>query len=174
MPDNSGTGNPALANDEIMEMLVRVFNKAASIEREPVDTGDGILLFTSEIHLIDTVGRFPGTSMSALATKLGITKGALSQTAKKLEEKGFLERTKPDGNNKTVFLSLTPSGTNAFAWHDAYHAAVREMISGELSVQNKSDRAAVREFLVHLEKIFDECPEIRRRVSKSSISGRRT
>ncbi|MFA5331832.1 MAG: MarR family transcriptional regulator [Methanoregula sp.] len=148
-------------------MLVRLFNKAAAIEHEPVDTGDGVLLYTSEKHLIDTVWRFPQESMSGLASHLGITKGALSQTAKKLEEKGYLERIKAEGNKKTVFLCLLGSGRRAYEWHRAYHAAVHEKIARELSIKEDRDRAYIRIFYLQLERIFDECPKIRRRISET-------
>jgi DNA-binding MarR family transcriptional regulator len=162
--------NPAddispLDRSGITELLVRIFNKAAAIERDPVDTGDGVLLYTSEVHLIDAAARYPLESMSGLADRLGITKGAISQTAKKLEEKGYLERTKPAGNNKTVFLCLTKAGERAYTWHRAYHAAVYGKIEHELSFKNDRDIRDIVLFLQELERIFDECPEIRQRIS---------
>jgi hypothetical protein len=56
--------DPATA--EFAETLTRRFNKASCIEREPVDVGHGVLLYTSEIHLIDMAGRYPGESMSKI------------------------------------------------------------------------------------------------------------
>lgn len=149
----------------ITETLVRIFNKAAAIEREPVDTGDGIFLYTSEVHLIDAVGRYGKESMSELAARLGITKGAISQTAKKLEEKGYLERTNPEGNNKTVFLHLTKAGKRAYDWHRAYHAAVYRIVEQDLSLKNDRDIQNIRVFLHELERAFDKCPEIRQKIS---------
>lgn len=150
-----------------MDILTRLFNKAAIIEREPVDTGDGILLFTSEIHLIDMAGRFPDESLTALATRLGITKGAVSQTAKKLEEKGYLERINLKGNNKTVFIRLTDAGIRAFSWHRAYHAGVNDRIAHEIASLEGKDRKNLIKILLQLERIFDDCPETRRRITRS-------
>ncbi|MCK9579867.1 MAG: MarR family transcriptional regulator [Methanoregula sp.] len=149
-----------------MDTLTRLFNKAATIEREPVDTGDGILLHTSEIHLIDVAGRFPNESMSVLASRLGITKGAVSQTAKKLEEKGYLERINLEGNNKTILIRLTDSGTRAFGWHRAYHAVVNDRIAREVTGLERKDRENIRKILWQIEKIFDDCPDTRRRITQ--------
>ena len=149
-----------------MDTFTRLFNKAAQIEREPVDTGDGILLYTSEVHLLDMAGRFPGESMSALASRLGITKGAVSQTARKLEEKGFLERVNAEGDNKTVFLRLTGPGFRAFRWHQAYHAEVNRKMGKEFSKMDREEQEKIIAVLVRLEQVFDACPGIR-----STIAG---
>ncbi|MCK9631255.1 MAG: winged helix DNA-binding protein [Methanoregula sp.] len=154
-----------------MDALTRLFNKAAIIEREPADTGDGVLLYTSEVHLIDMAGRFPEESMSSLAVRMGITKGAISQTTKKLEEKGYLERINQEGNNKTVFIRLTDSGKRAYDWHQAYHALVNERIIREISGLDNRDRENIRKFFLEIEKIFDDCPETRRGITDSIAGG---
>lgn len=162
--DLSGTDRDSAA-EMFMDTLTRLFNKAALIEREPVDTGDGILLYTSEIHLIDMAGRFPDESMSALALRLGITKGAVSQTVKKLETKGYLERVCREGDNKTIFLRLTDSGLRAFGWHQVYHAIVNDRIARKIDLLDPKDRKTIQKVLVQMEQIFDDCPETRRRIT---------
>lgn len=154
--------------EEFMDTLTRLFNKAAVIEREPVDTGDGVLLYTSEVHLIDMAGRFPEESMSALASRLGITKGAVSQTAKKLEEKGYLERINLEGNNKTVLIRLTDTGTRAFGWHRAYHAVVNNKIVQEICTLEAGDRENILKVLRQIEKIFDDCPKTRLMITQGA------
>jgi DNA-binding MarR family transcriptional regulator len=157
--------------DEFMDTLTRLFNKAASIEREPVDTGDGTLLYTSEVHLIDTAGRFPTESMSRLAARLGITKGAISQTVKKLEGKGYVERVNTEGNNKTVYIRLTETGTRVFAWHRAYHTGVNERIAREISGLTGNDRENLLKVFRTMERIFEDCPETRRRITQEILDG---
>jgi DNA-binding MarR family transcriptional regulator len=165
--DSTGESNGTDA-DICSDLLMRLFNKAAMIEREPVDTGDGVLLYTSEVHLIDMAGRFPEERLSTLASRLGITKGAISQTVKKLEEKGYLERTKTEGNNKTVLIRLTDAGLRVFYWHRAYHAVVNDRILQEMSDFSRKDRDNFQKILIQIEKIFDDCPETRRRITQGS------
>jgi len=152
---------------ELMDTFARLFSKAAEIEREPVDTGDGVLLYTSEVHLIDMAGRFPQENMSLIASRLGITKGALSQTVKKLEVKGYLERYTEDGDKKTTYLRLTEAGKAAFAWHEAYHALVNGRLVQAIASLEKKDRENLMSIFTTLETIFDDCPEIRRKVSQA-------
>ena len=154
--------------EEFTDCLVRLFNKAAAIEREPVDTGDGVLLFTSEIHLIDMAGRFPEESMTALAARLGITKGAVSQTAKKLEQKGYLVRAGADGDNKTVFLRLTETGWRAYHWHRTYHDAVNARL-GEVFIRlPPGERARLLALLSRMEEVFDACPATRQEITTAA------
>jgi len=163
----------AAAADEIMDTLARLFSKAAAIEHEPVDTGDGILLYTSEVHLIDVAGRFPEESMSSLAVRLGVTKGAISQTAKKLEKKGYLKRVNREGNNKTLFIQLTESGDKAYDWHRAYHTLVNESIAQEIITMGGRERETIQRTLLLIERVFDNCPETRRRITDSILKGTR-
>jgi DNA-binding MarR family transcriptional regulator len=164
--DSRGAGDRGSDADSCFDLLTRLFNKAAMIEREPVDTGDGVLLYTSEVHLIDMAGRFPDESLSSLAARLGITKGAISQTVKKMEEKGYLERINMEGNNKTVLIRLTDAGERAFEWHRAYHTVVNDRINREISGFGRKDQVNLRRVLLHIEKIFEDCPETRRRITK--------
>lgn len=167
MLNDSATTDDDIPVEEIMDLFTRLFNKAAAIEREPVDTGDGILLYTSEVHLIDMAGRFPEEGLSSLAVRLGITKGAISQTAKKLEEKGYLERMYREGNNKTVLIRLTRAGRMAYDWHRAYHAVVNERIAREIGGLNPDARMDIHRLLQQLEGVFDDCPETRRRITET-------
>ena len=162
--------------EEFMDLFARLLTKAALIEQEPVDTGDGVLLYTSEIHLIDMAGRFPEESMSALASLLGITKGAVSQTVKKLEKKGYLERSNREGNKKNVLIRLTDSGIQAFNWHRAYHAMVNDRIAREIARIEGKDRKYILTILLQMEKIFDECPKTRRSITQEIVrnSSRKT
>jgi len=169
--DSPGNGNDTDA-DIFFDLWMRLFNKAAMIEREPVDTGDGVLLYTSEVHLIDMAGRFPEASLSTLASRLGITKGAISQTVKKLEEKGYLERINAGGNNKTVLIRLTGTGVRAFTWHRTYHEVINDRIIREMSDLHRKDWDTIRRILMKMEKIFDDCPETRRRITQGMSENR--
>lgn len=156
---------------EITDLLIRILNKAAAIENEPVDTGRGVLLHPSEVHLIDLAGRFPGESMTRYASRLGITRGAVSQTAKKLEEKGYIRRSHAGENNKTVTLVLTRSGEEAFAWHKGYHELVNQKLIRGLSQIVPEDRARILDALGRLEEVLDSCEDIRREHIRTFRSG---
>ena len=166
MLNNSDISGVDPATAEFMETMTRLFNKASCIELEPVDVGHGVLLYTSEIHLIDMAGRFPDESMSKIALRLGITKGAVSQTIKKLEKKGYLERINAEEDYRSVRIKLTIRGMQAFEWHKAYHKKVNGRITKEISRIDKKEQKNLQKILLCLEMIFDDCPKIRTQVSR--------
>ncbi len=157
---------------EIIDLFIRILNKAAAIEKEPVDIGHGTRLHASEVHLLEFCSRYPGESMTCLAGRLGITKGAVSQTAFRLEKKGCLVRTRQDGDKKTVFLYLTRKGAGAVEWHSNYHETVNRDLEEMLSSLESQDRAHIREVLRRIEAIFSRCTEAREEISKKITSGK--
>ena len=172
---NSPKPNPGPDSTEIIDLFIRILNKAATIEKEPVDIGHGILLHASEVHLIEFCARYPEDSMTRLAERLGITKGAVSQTAYRLEKKGYLKRTRQEGDKKTVFLLLTGTGEEAFEWHRAYHEKVNGDLEEVLSSLEPADRANIRKILNQIDDIFSRCEETRKDISeKFAIRKRKT
>ena len=169
---DSPAAGAAMDPGDYCDLMIRLFNKASRIEREPVDTGDGILLYTSEVHLIDIAGRFPDEGLSACAGRLGITKGAVSQSLKKLEEKGYVERINSGKDNRAARIRLTETGVRVFAWHRAYHAVVSEKIGREISGLSKKDRETIRKVFRRMEDIFDDCPAIRNRITREMFRQR--
>ncbi|MBW1988461.1 MAG: MarR family transcriptional regulator [Deltaproteobacteria bacterium] len=109
---------------DLRRLFFRVVNKASHLARRPLDYGTGDILHPSQMHAIEMVGENPGISVTALAKRLGITKGAVSQMVKKLEELDMLSRYKQRGDAKAVLLKLGKKGKIAFAthkeWHDRY------------------------------------------------------
>lgn len=152
----------------IMDLFARLFSKAALIEKEPVDVGYGDLLHTSEIHLLDMAGRYPQENMSGIALRLGVTRGAVSQTVKKLEQKGYVQRLGEEGDNKNLTIRLTNRGARAFEWHLNYHANVNHIIAQEISRLDSHDRENIKNILMRLEQVFDGCAAARQKVSGQS------
>ena len=146
---------------ELTDCLIRILNKASAIERDPVDIGLGISLYTSEVHVIDLIGRFPGETMTSYASRLGVTRGAISQTVKKLEAKGFLQRFRDENNKKNIRLLLTSRGEDAFSWHTAYHELVRKRLSTGITDMTQDERRLLESALRKLELVLDSCDTIR-------------
>lgn len=150
---------------DLTDTLIRVLAKAATVEKEPVDIGHGTLLYTSEVHLLDMAARHPDEGISALGGRLGVTKGAISQTAKKLEIKGYIEKYSQNGDKKTIFLHLTERGEEAVAWHRRYHEAMDHVLTGHLASLTSADREHLLMLLHGLEEMFDACPTIRKSIA---------
>lgn len=145
----------------IIAALVSVVHKAAYIDNQPVDLGDGLTLSAVEIHVLDVVGQHPGGSMSDLALSLGVTKGAVSQMVGKLIGKGYISRQYEDGNRKRVCLYLTGIGMKAFNWHQSLHNKVNEDIYEVLRNLPEGDRQMILEVLSRFIQTLDNSLLIR-------------
>ncbi|WP_319538510.1 MarR family winged helix-turn-helix transcriptional regulator [uncultured Methanospirillum sp.] len=154
-------GESDLISTQILEILIRVVQKAAFIDSQPVDLGDGSLLSAGEIHLIDMAGQYPHDTISGLASRLGVTKSAVSQMVQKLVVKGYIDRCREEGNRKNICLHLTPSGKKAFAWHTSLHSCVDDQICSYLSSLSYNDRQILLELLIRMSTTIDHSLKIR-------------
>ncbi|HWQ63014.1 MAG TPA: MarR family transcriptional regulator [Methanospirillum sp.] len=154
-------GEPDLISPQILITLVQVIQKAAFIDNQPVDLGDGSLLTATEIHLIDMAGRYPGDTISDLSVRMGVTKSAVSQMVQKLVVKGYLIRCREEGNRKNICLHLTQNGKKAFAWHKSLHSNVDEQIISFLSALSEQERKILLELLERLKATIDHSLLIR-------------
>ena len=95
--------------------------KMNKLERIPIDFGTGELLYQSEIHTIEAIGKNPGCTSRDLCKKFGITKGAISQVIKKLWGKGYVTKETNAMYAKEKFLKLTEKGMKAYQGHEKLH-----------------------------------------------------
>ena len=152
---------------EILDLFTIIFNMAAAVEREPVDVGHGVLLYSSEIHLIDLAGRFPEENISETAKRLGVTKGAVSQTAIRLGKKGYLERIIAENDRRNISTRLTTRGEEAFEWHQRYHKAVNGMVAEELAKLDEKEIDNLKKVLTAVGEMLKSCPEVRKNLSEN-------
>lgn len=142
---------------QLMESLfqaVRAFHLEESVAR---DYGAGVPLYHAEVSLLDVIARRPEQSASALAEALGITRGALTQTAKKLVEKGLIEPYSPPRNRKVKYHRLTPLGDVVRQGHAAYHAQANARMKAYLGSKTPEDKRMLHEFLQTLQSCMPLC-----------------
>lgn len=91
-------------------------------------------LYHSEIHMLQCIADNPDLHISGVARLLGVTRGAASQMAKRLERKQMVTRGASSGDHKKVVLLLTPKGRTAAAnhreAHEKYNARIAELLQG--------------------------------------------
>ena len=106
----------------IHERFSRVLKLAVQLEKTPRKFGTDELLTNSEIHLIEIIGDYAETlSVTDLAGVLDVTKGAVSQTLKKLGNKGLTTKHADPENSSRAIVGLTAKGKTAFYAHQHWH-----------------------------------------------------
>lgn len=139
----------------VMELFRKVVQKKHRQDNAPHRFGTDELMFQAEMYLLEVIGENRGLSVTELATLLGITKGAVSQTLKKLTAKGLAKKLVDPRNNARVTLELTASGQRAFLAHQRWHAATDQGFKLYLASLSEDDVALLAEFLTRFERFIN-------------------
>ncbi|MEF3302926.1 MarR family winged helix-turn-helix transcriptional regulator [Paenibacillus sp. GYB003] len=123
METNNHLSNTSGKPQEGSLRLGRLMMQLRRLESAPRVFGSAGALTPGEIHTIDAIGTGEGILMGALADRLGITKGAVTQIVDRLEAKGLVKRSPHPNVRRGVLLSLTETGADAYRAHGEMHSA---------------------------------------------------
>lgn len=91
------------------------------LEKIPRKFGTDQDLSSTEVHTIELIGENEGASVTDLAKLIGVTKGAVSQTLKRLDAKGLTIKEEDPANTSRSIIGLTNKGKTAFYAHKHWH-----------------------------------------------------
>jgi len=132
---------------EISQMLLNVisgfYEKDAKVNYFDTDT----LLYHSEIHMVQFIKENEDFHLSAIARKMGVTRGAVSQLIMRLEKKGIVNKEMDHHNNRKLLLRLTPKGETAYASHKRNHDSYNDVTIALLENADQSNLDFLKEFL---------------------------
>jgi DNA-binding MarR family transcriptional regulator len=119
----------------ITEQFYQLVKRANKLEKTPRRFGTDELLNAREIHLIELIGdNDECLSVTDLSRLLGITKGAVSQNLKKLENKRLTFKDEDPENLSRMMVKLTSKGKIAYFahkhWHEAMDGGFKEYFMG--------------------------------------------
>lgn len=136
------------------EIIVRLFNCYANLQRSQHEYYPGVKLYPSEIHAIECIATTRAINLTELSNQLGLTKGAVSKSVGKLEKLGLLRRYKYVSNQKEVYFHLTELGVQAYEGHKKYHESMIRVLEqyGE-SVSQEKGEEILRFLQLYLEQM---------------------
>jgi DNA-binding MarR family transcriptional regulator len=114
--------------ETILHLLDRVVSKMSSQHAVPSDFDTGVPLHRAEIHTVRTIGLNPGINVTTLAERMGVTKGAASQTVSRLVKKGLVRKVEAADNERETLLALTDLGVRAHLSHERFHMAMLDHV----------------------------------------------
>ncbi len=139
---------------ELMSTIRKLYVQFRHIENTPQYFDIiGIWLYPSEINIIGAIGKDPGINVTELAEKIGVTKGAVSQILKKLNDKKLIEKYNNKNNKKEVLLKLTEEGIIVFNGHKNIHKIIDPQIRSFLETQTNEHTSYLIDFLKMISKI---------------------
>lgn len=137
-------------------LMERVIHKYMQIEQRPWDYGNGVLLSRPETHTLMLVAADPGVSVTALARKRGITKGAASQLLYKLAGKGLIEKRVSPDSDAQISIYLTAAGEEVNRLHNEYHLRGAEPFTNYLRSLPEQTMTALVDVMQHFDAALDE------------------
>ncbi|MET3851048.1 MarR family transcriptional regulator [Paenibacillus sp. OAE614] len=146
------TNSEKLTKENIGTLLLDVFQTFGKQDRKIRDYGVEEPLYHSEIYTLAEIREHEGIHITALAELCGVTKGAISQVLKKLEQKGLVTKEKDARNQSRLMLKVTPKGEIAYARHLDYQNQFKNMVVEVLGDAPDEQARWIKDFLTKLEE----------------------
>lgn len=140
--------------DKLPRKLLNIINHFNENDKKARNFGTDTVLHLSEIHLIEFIGDNEKLSISEIARKKNITKGAVSQTLIRLEGKKLIVKALNLENKSQAIVSLTKKGWTAYCEHKKYHEDINKVILSCIHGKSKEDINAIYDFLEELENLL--------------------
>jgi DNA-binding MarR family transcriptional regulator len=142
--------------DSVIPLFEKVMNRYIATEKRSFDYDVGCLLYRSEIHTIDAIGKHNNINVTELSNYLGITKSAVSQMIDKLSKKGMVTKTVLSKSDTRVALALTSSGKKVYNAHNEHHRNLYRYMEQALATVTESDIDVYVSIMNQLYTLLDE------------------
>ena len=136
-----------LENESLVARIRETIDRILNLEKEKVFAVEGERVYPSEAHLMLLMDRDPALNATGIADRLGLTKGAVSQTLSRLKKKGMLIKERDTTRKNELILTFTGRGRRAVARFLRVEAVVAARLDRHLSTLSKRERKTVRMFL---------------------------
>jgi DNA-binding MarR family transcriptional regulator len=138
------------------ERLARIINKLIFLEKKSILEIGGVSLYPSEIHLMLVIAADPAVNAVTMAKKLGISKGAVSQTLTRLARKGILLKRRDPAFKNELTAEFTQLGKEALRRHQSRRALLQAAHTAYLATLPENDKKVIEKFLCHVETFIDQ------------------
>lgn len=114
---------------ELFTKFYRLINLYNAKSKKPHTFSDGLVLYPAQSHMIEIIGDNEGITLTQIADEYMITKGAVSQITKSLDEKALIIKKPSEKGGRTTELYLSDAGKRVLAEHREMHRIMTEQVS---------------------------------------------
>jgi DNA-binding MarR family transcriptional regulator len=135
--------------NDLVRLFLSILHAFSMIEKKQWNFGTGYKIFLNEVQTVSAIGENSNINMTQLAEIMGVTRGAVSQTVRKLVTKKLVIRTNAR-NHKEINLGLTDLGSTV---SKAYQERMKEVFTfaDELyAIATPAERDLVRRLFVQI------------------------
>ncbi len=138
-----------------LKALISAFHKYKEFESMPFTFENGMVLYPSEVMTLKFIRAHAGDGVTTIASALGVSKAAVSQTVTKLVKKGLITKEKLD-HDRVIHIMLSEKGHRMV---EEYSRRNNRQYARLLSCFEKIEEEDVEKFLLlmdGLESVFDQ------------------
>jgi DNA-binding MarR family transcriptional regulator len=139
----------------LIDLFLKILHLYSVIGRKPKNYGTGDLLYFTEIHTITMVGKNREINMTKLADMMGVTKGAISQTIRKLVSKNFIVKSNTN-NRKEINLKLSEKGKVVYKGQESFQKELFTFAGTLYEKARPEDRDLVRRLFLAISDNMQE------------------
>lgn len=139
----------------LIDLFLKILHLYSVINRKPRDYGTGDLLYLTEIHTITMVGKNREINMTRLAELMGVTKGAISQTIRKLVNKNLIVKENTT-NRKEFNLKLSEKGLAVMKGQESLQKELFAFAATLYEKADEHDREMVKKLFLAISSNMEE------------------
>ena len=139
----------------LIDLFLKILHLYSIIDRKPKDYGTGDLLYFTELHTISAVAVNKEINITQLADIMGVTKGAISQTIRKLVNKNLILKSNII-NRKEVNLRLSEKGLAVFKSQESSQKEIFTFAGTLYEKARPEDREMVKRLFLAISNNMEE------------------
>ncbi len=137
-------------SNDVVNSFIELTERISNTKTNILNLGsEDMTFYRGEIHMIKTIGDYPGIHSAELARRYGITRPVVHKTLLKLGERDLIIRKDDPEDKKRYLLYLTDKGEAAYHAHEKYHNEYDQSLFDFLNDTSSDDLAIVKGFLDH-------------------------
>jgi DNA-binding MarR family transcriptional regulator len=139
----------------LIDLFLKILHLYSVIGRKPKNYGTGDLLYIAELHTITMVGNNHEINMTRLADIMGVTRGAISQTIRKLVNKNLIIKSNLT-NKKEINLKLSEKGMIVYKAQESFQKEIFTFAGSLYEQASPEDRDLVRRLFIAISSNMEE------------------
>ncbi len=127
-----------------------------SLDKKRVITHEGQKIHPSEIQLLMFLYHVQDTNITAIADKMGLTKGAISQTLSRLQKKGIISKEMFPERKNELHVQFTEKGDLLMTLLNKSRKSLERKYLRYIKSLSEPDKQVISEFLDKMNSIMKD------------------
>ncbi|MFW9990258.1 MAG: MarR family transcriptional regulator [Candidatus Odinarchaeota archaeon] len=140
---------------ELVDKILEVINKIGFLDRRRIVIHNDLKLYPSEIHLLLFVYYIQDKNITKIANKMGLTKGAVSQTFLRLYNKGIIKKEIDPFKKNEAQIHFTSKGTRLMNHLIEIKKYVENEYLTYIKMLSEKDKNVISDFLDKIVSIMN-------------------